>query len=552
MYFPHLLRFAVGMGLALTVACGSASSEQSGPDSGAPREASADGALGDGGAGDGLAADSSGKDTAAPQQSLVVTILPSSVSLPVGYSQSVMVLLSRGGGLEGAAAITVGGLPAGVTADSLTIPSSESSGELRLTAPAGTAVTSATVTIDAAVGTLTSSALLSLSVVAAQAGSLDPSFGTAGVTVALPDLSPSAAALQTDGSIVVVGSAPYSATPMGSQLAVARFHSDGSLDTSFGKKGEALFPLTPGFDSEGAVVSVQTDGKILVGGVSLNVHGTDPYAILRLESDGTLDTSFGKGGVVTPDTAGATGPFVGSLVQQADGAIAALMSGGTDFVLRLTATGDVDDTFGTMGQSATFVGGTSSWADLELAVDASGDFLAIGGSGVVRLAPEGSLDPTFNGSTKLAGLGPVVAPDGSVFTGVPADASFAAVTKLTSAGLTDTTYGTSGVAYPYWGSTLAAYANAMALDSKGRMVLAGSYDASSGTDIGIGRLTAAGVPDTTFGSGGGAVTAAAGGAPDASPVALAFQTDGRIVVVAWAMDLSTGKPFGVMLARYLP
>jgi uncharacterized delta-60 repeat protein len=138
-------------------------------------------------------------------------------------------------------------------------------------------------------------------------GTLDPTFGTGGIVttiVATPDRDGSAAgvALQpADGKIVVVGTVLKGGTNQ--EFAVVRYLTDGSLDTTFDADGLLTTKLTGGVDRAEAVV-VQPDGKILVAGMAdATVMGTD-FAVVRYLTDGTLDTSFGGTGIVITDITG--------------------------------------------------------------------------------------------------------------------------------------------------------------------------------------------------------------------------------------------------------
>ena len=101
------------------------------------------------------------------------------------------------------------------------------------------------------------------------------------------------AAVQSDGKIVVAGTS-------GADIAVVRYNTDGSLDTSFGADGIVTTDIS-GAD-QGEAVALQGDGKILVSGSSQGPSGSAPdFAVVRYNTDGSLDTSFGTGGIVTTD-----------------------------------------------------------------------------------------------------------------------------------------------------------------------------------------------------------------------------------------------------------
>jgi len=125
-------------------------------------------------------------------------------------------------------------------------------------------------------------------------GSIDNSFGTNGIaSTTFGSVNAAyAVALQPDGKIVVAGS---SGPASQHDFAVARFDSDGSLDNSFGTGGKVLTTIG-GADDRARSAAVQPDGKILLAGWT-HVSGLDyDFAVVRYNSDGTLDASFGMGG----------------------------------------------------------------------------------------------------------------------------------------------------------------------------------------------------------------------------------------------------------------
>ena len=126
---------------------------------------------------------------------------------------------------------------------------------------------------------------------------LDPSFGNAGVQVnEIGDFDDQAfaAALQSDGKVVVVGSSNNSAN---TDIAVLRYNSDGSLDTSFNSNGIATFPEIGSNNDSATGVVVLENGNILVTGYSENDDGDKEIVVLRITPAGFLDVSFGVSGV---------------------------------------------------------------------------------------------------------------------------------------------------------------------------------------------------------------------------------------------------------------
>ncbi len=136
--------------------------------------------------------------------------------------------------------------------------------------------------------------LLTAAALVIPAGSLDPTFGTNGV--AITDVgsnsdSGGAVVLQSDGKILLSGSAQldpdndYHRTPF-----LLRYNSNGALDPSFGTNGRLITELS---NFSGSRVAVLPDGKLLVAGQ------TDGFAVARFSASGALDTSFGTNGIAS-------------------------------------------------------------------------------------------------------------------------------------------------------------------------------------------------------------------------------------------------------------
>ncbi|MBN8706410.1 MAG: hypothetical protein J0L62_11095, partial [Bacteroidetes bacterium] len=190
-------------------------------------------------------------------------------------------------------------------------------------------------------------------------GELDPDFGTAGkVTTLVGDGAEAVAwsvVLQSDGKILVAGRASNGSN---TDFALVRYKSDGSLDLGFGTSGIVITPLGTGND-EGWPVAVQSDGKILFAGSIDNESGQD-FAVVRFETDGTLDTNFGSDGIVVFPI-GDGWDICRGLTLQPDGNIllAGLSQQPLDYKLalvRLDSNGNFDTGFGTNGISLLGVG----------------------------------------------------------------------------------------------------------------------------------------------------------------------------------------------------
>src|SRR3981081_4145556 len=184
---------------------------------------------------------------------------------------------------------------------------------------------------------LTSSTLLM-----AQAGALDPTFGNGGIATT-PNTNTGcgqvvncAMAIQSDGKIVVAGGA--AANNGAPELALARYNTNGALDSSFGSGGLAVFAESNGGPAFG--VAIQTDGKIITAApTSLRLD------IFRYNTNGTLDTTFGTGGILSTRAPGLLGgSATGGIAVQPDGKILVAVGGA---LLRLLTNGQFDSSFGT-------------------------------------------------------------------------------------------------------------------------------------------------------------------------------------------------------------
>jgi uncharacterized delta-60 repeat protein len=243
-------------------------------------------------------------------------------------------------------------------------------------------------------------------------GSLDPTFGSGGevTTPVGSDDYVASVALQPDGKIVAAGS---SSNGSNYDFALARYNPDGSLDTTFNGGGTATTAFGAGGDTAYGV-AIQPDGKIVAGGDGWTGSKFD-FALARFDTNGSLDSSFGSGGkVTTPIGSGADVPLAGVALQP-DGKIVAAgyttKVGGEDFALaRYNADGSLDSGFGTGGKVTTAIGQHN--AVLDLALQPDGRIVAGGYSwdsptiasedfAVLRLNADGTLDSSFGSGGKI-------------------------------------------------------------------------------------------------------------------------------------------------------
>ena len=249
--------------------------------------------------------------------------------------------------------------------------------------------------------------LVSPMLIFAQSGTLDSSFGTDGIvtTAISPKYNNVATTMvQADGKILVAGHAGTSSTY---QMTIVRYNTDGSLDSSFGNGGTLGFNVGP-LKSFIMDLAQQPDGKILIGGRTWDdVSGN--FALVRLKEDGSFDDTFGTNGVAYITTAENDVAEAMSLLD--DGKI--LMAGykNDNFtVAKFSADGSVDTTFGVDGWSVLTYDNASSYATA-MAIQNDGK-IVISGFGLTgenrfqiaaaRLNVDGSADNSFGTEGKVA------------------------------------------------------------------------------------------------------------------------------------------------------
>ena len=217
---------------------------------------------------------------------------------------------------------------------------------------------------------------------------------------------------QNDGKIVVVG---YAGDGNNDDFAVTRFNIDGSFDTGFGNSGKVITPVGSGSDIAYGV-AIQSDGKILLSGHSYNGKNYD-FAVVRYNTDGSLDKGFGKAGAVTTDIGGGDDLTGFSMALQADGKIlvagSASINGKDDFALvRYTTDGSLDTSFNGNGIIVTALGYGSD-KGFGVTVQPDGKVVVVGSTliasdndfGVLRYNSNGSLDQSFVTITSTAAQG---------------------------------------------------------------------------------------------------------------------------------------------------
>ena len=410
---------------------------------------------------------------------------------------------------------------------------------------------------------------------AAADGMLDPSFGNGGlVTTAIsgPTSSDTVLALVMlpDGRAVAAGSTNVNLA--NTYMAAARYLTTGALDTTFGGDGLLTVPFTfppPSSDSyaEARAAVLQPDGRlVLVGHAATSFPSQSYIALVRLNADGSFDTSFGTGGrVMTPMQGGATAGLL-----QPDGRIIAVgQAGGSITAARYNPDGSLDPAFGNGGTLVVPLAGFFEIQDATLQPDGK---LVIAGTlpsspflsrdfALVRLLPNGALDTSFSGdglatadfggietgnSVIVLGDGRLVLA-GSRGTALPNTVTDFAITRYLPDGTVDTTFGTGGLALLDSGSP--EYPGQVIQLYDGNLLVAGTAS-NQGTpvDFLLARLLPNGSLDTSFGTAGFLRTDFAGGADSCYAVAIAAPDR---ILAAGNAGTSVSFPTDFGLARYI-
>lgn len=334
-------------------------------------------------------------------------------------------------------------------------------------------------------------------------GSLDNNFGAQGVVTTTIGKNSFAkdVAIQEDGKIVQAGYIFVN----GSYHAVAvRYLENGEMDAEFGENGIAHLPALNNCMS----VAIQSDGKIVLGG-----YKSDNFGLGRLNSDGTIDTSYGENGYVMTqiqDLYGeASTSYISAIGAQKDDKIVAvgfLYSYNTynDIaIVRYNTDGSLDAEFGNQGVVVSNIGGLSDFGT------------------AVTFQEDGKI---IVGGHKENGFLPGIPEYDAVIIRLNAeDGSF------------DTTFGEDGAAIIHL-TEEATYVNDVAVQADGKIVITGAYVIYSEQkfDMYVARLNADGSIDTEFGDGGSRIFAFA--VTENAPQKIAVQEDGKIVIGGFLME----------------
>ena len=377
--------------------------------------------------------------------------------------------------------------------------------------------------------------ILEIKVGPPSSGAFDPSFGDGGsVSVAFGQSVGEVfdVVVQPDGKVVAVGFAE-NVNRHGNDLvasrdfALARYHPDGSLDTSFGVGGRVLTNFTVpashrGGDDEARAVALQSDGKIVVAGYAAHPHAGNEFVVARYNANGSLDTGFGtvysgarRGfaihsfGALNDVANAVVVQELGTGAQKREHVLIAGQAGNSFGLVRYNSVGDLDGGFGAILSPTTRSGvatvnfGSLADGATSLAVDSNNHIVA----GGFRTNNNGTTDNTADDHRDFA------------------------LVRLSTAGDPDNGFGVSGKVTSDFATGSVEQINDIAIQSNGKIVAVGY----SGANLAVARYNTGGALDGEFGDAkGGGETGRQGralgklGSAVAKLAKVQIQADGKI------------------------
>lgn len=334
----------------------------------------------------------------------------------------------------------------------------------------------------------------------------------------------------------------------------------GILDLTFGNNGIVRTDIDQ-MNDYGFAVAVQTDGKIVMAGFA-NVDSSNDFCLVRLQSNGNYDSTFGVNGIVTTDLQASSGDYLLSICLQPDGRI--LVGGRTHFgmsahdfaIARYSYNGNIDSTFGTNGIVLTDFNGFNDYGS-DMKIQSDGKIVMAGYSfdgtttsmGFARYLQNGQLDSTFSADGKTTIQAPNLYLDGQSLC-IQNDGKLIAVgtvkspgnnydhwiTRLHSNGNLDSTFGVGGIVVQDISYT--DYANAATLQHDGKLLVAGrSTDTiltTAGAAYSVARYNTNGSLDNSFGVNGKVVSKISNQADVA--FSILETTNGKIILAGHSAD----------------
>jgi len=411
-----------------------------------------------------------------------------------------------------------------------------------------------------------------------QDGGLDTTFGTGGKVITSINSGSDIAysvVLQSDGKILVAGTTTNTIT--GKDFLCLRYNTNGTLDTSFGNAGVFTSDLQTGSDDVAYSLALQADGKIILAGYSDDGSNKNA-AILRLNTNGSIDTTFGNSGKTLTDFIAnraneikvvKINPLTGTIVVGGKSATTATNS--QMIIARYTSTGLIDTTFGTSGiatisNSSTIGAGTYSPVIEDLVIKSNGKITAVGwyeqqglnwsaNIYTCRLNSNGTFDTTystdgvnyfngvFNGNDKAFSL--LLNSDDSFVVGGSSDISSQnyafAIYGITSAGAlaTPTAQNQRTIGF---GALDISMNYDLERDLLNKFVTVGSTGTSSAKSFAVARINVDYTIDNTFGTSGKVVTTFGSNSLNEAFDSV-VQSDNKIIAVGYSGN-------DIAIARY--
>ena len=412
-------------------------------------------------------------------------------------------------------------------------------------------------------------------------GSLDTSFnGTGFTTTAGPSQGDYWAYCAADypssasDKIVVGGDFLPARGSIVWEFALTRYNANGSLDTTFGTKGEVVTDVGSSGQSHIRGVVVLPNGDIVAAGNATGGNGVQGFALACYTPAGKLDTTFKAAtgdpvafttpkGIVTT-AFGGVNQRVDSVAIQTVGTQTYIVAAGvatingTDVAVltRYNLNGSLDKTFGTNGvmmvQSVT--------SATSVIVDASGDiYVGGGGSGgmaVARYLPSGTLDTAFTNNVAAANVaggvnsmaiqpqtGEIVASGARAPVALGYDTKYSnAVVRFNSDGTLDTSFGMAGFAVAPSSAPLRLLLNSVDIQSNGGIVITGTAQIPVESYVAVAQFSANGILNTSFGNPAGQVQSVSSSAGSSeAALALPLVQGAKLTASDGSADGSSGE-----------
>jgi uncharacterized delta-60 repeat protein len=395
----------------------------------------------------------------------------------------------------------------------------------------------------------------------AQAGTLDSSFGVDGQIVTGFDAGTNVTIykglVQSDNKIIAVGDFESNLLPYNGFF-VMRYLPEGSIDSSFGDSGKTIINLLFEDHLTPSSACLQQDGKILVCGTG-TAGWPDIIAsgiIVRLNIDGSVDSSFGTDGIVQTTLGNSTSYT--AIAVQPDGKILGVGTSTNRFINRFFENGSLDPSFGTNGH----VYYSSSDVFYSCITQPNGKILIGGGYYafpekfcVKRFLPNGAVDSSFGSSgTVVTQLGSAdgyiydmaLQSDGKILAlGQSGTAIPSAVVRYNVDGTLDNTFGTDGSFMNFFPNVF-AIAHSILIQNDDKILLGGSPYINGKSDYGLQRLTSNSLIDSSFGENGEVATDFANYSGSGIQ-SIGLQSSGKIIAIG--NSINNGF-YEISLARY--